>query len=479
MLRKWIARWTGKRTGKWIGSAGPLLCVALLCAGEAGAMDVVPAEGRRLRRDGVTITQAQIEAGEVSLREIRRRGRLIFSTPFSKQDGYGDGPIDPGDPISPGGRPTLQGNGTFLRVNGLDSQSCLECHAVLSYRVVPALFGVGGVGGVAAHVTFQPTYIDVTDAAEGFDGRFINPPFVFGSGEVQLLGLEMTEDLQALKAHAQANPGVDVPLLTKGVHFGWIRYQDGEFDTSAVEGIDEDLVVRPFGRKGEFATVREFALGALRFHQGMEPVELVGADVDADGDGVVNEVLVGEVSALEIFSTTLERPRREWRTRRVRRGERLFRGIGCADCHRPTLATRGRLLPYRYPEVPTDPDANVYYRVDLTPGASGFRRAPRGGIRVPLYADLKRHDMGPELAESFGSDLDRDFTTARLWGVADTAPYLHDGRALTLREAILLHGGEAEAARDAFAALHERQKRPLLEFLESLRTPPQTATDLD
>ena len=53
------------------------------------------------------------------------------------------------------------------------------------------------------------------------------------------------------------------------------------FDTSGVKGIDADLVVRPFGRKGEFATTRAFDRAALQFHMGMQPVEVVGADTDA------------------------------------------------------------------------------------------------------------------------------------------------------------------------------------------------------
>jgi CxxC motif-containing protein (DUF1111 family) len=64
------------------------------------------------------------------------------------------------------------------------------------------------------------------------------------------------------------------------------------------------------------------------------------------------------------------------------------------------------------------------------------------------------------------------FVTARLWGVADTAPYLHDGRATTLTEAILWHGGEAQAVRDAFEGLDAAGRESLLAFLRSLRTPP-------
>ena len=74
--------------------------------------------------------------------------------------------------------------------------------------------------------------------------------------------------------------------------------------------------------------------------------------------------------------------------------------------------------------------------------------------------------------------LDTWFTTARLWGVADTAPYLHDGRALTLTDAILFHGGEAQLARDAFDNLADADKEKMLIFLRTLRTPKSAAEDI-
>ena len=70
------------------------------------------------------------------------------------------------------------------------------------------------------------------------------------------------------------------------------------------------------------------------------------------------------------------------------------------------------------------------------------------------------------------------FITARLWGIADAAPYLHDGRALTLSAAILAHGGEALTSRDAFAFLRDHEKTGLLEFLRTLRTPEHVGQDL-
>jgi hypothetical protein len=71
--------------------------------------------------------------------------------------------------------------------------------------------------------------------------------------------------------------------------------------------------------------------------------------------------------------------------------------------------------------------------------------------------------------------------TEPLWGVATTAPYGHDGRSVNLREVILRHGGEAQEASDAFAALSDEGQRQLLEFLGSLVLfpPADTASNLD
>lgn len=419
------------------------------------------------------MSQEDIANEHISPYMLRRMGGLIFSTMFTKLDGHGHGPFSAHEPDFLETRPTLQGNGTFSRVNGLDAQSCMECHSVLSNVAVPFRFGVGGVGSGSANVMAKTTWVDPTSGGkENFAGRFINPPFIFGSGGVELLGKEMTMDLQQLRAQAQQSPGTHVALVTKGVSFGSIScQQDGACDTSQVEGVDTDLVVRPFGRKGEFATVRAFDVEAMEFHFGMEPVELVGEGVDRDGDGVINEVTIGQISALHIFNTTLTPPFMDL-SREARDGQELFEHIGCADCHIPALTTNSPILTYSFPEVPTDPTANVFYRVDLTAYPTFFEEAEQGGLVVPLFADLKRHDMGPELAESFGEELAAQFTTARLWGVADTAPYLHDGRALTLTEAIALHGGEAQEARDAFVqTLDAQEKETLLTFLRSLRTP--------
>jgi CxxC motif-containing protein (DUF1111 family) len=100
---------------------------------------------------------------------------------------------------------------------------------------------------------------------------------------------------------------------------------------------------------------------------------------------------------------------------------------------------------------------------------------------VPAFTDLKRHDMGPllnnEALQQNGIPTSQ-WLTKKLWGFANEPPYLHHGRALTIEEAILAHGGEGQAARDAYAALNRAQKDQIIEFLRTLQVLPESATTL-
>ncbi len=446
--------------------------------------------------DGLTFNQIVqgLANGSVTLYQVRQRGLAVFSTPFNTQDGHGDGPFDPTeiDSLAFGHRPTLQGNGQFLRVNGLDTQSCNECHTIVSNATRPPSLGFGGVGAVTQNAIIMPSLIDVADSdgpspltkdgVADFNGRFANPPFLFGGGGVELLGKEMTADLQQFLAAARAaSAGTVIQLTTHGVNFGSIKSLGGGNVQLNVQGIgftdnsghtpEEVLVVRPFGRKGENFTMRDFDRGAMQFHFGMQPVEVVGPNYDEDGDGVQNEVTIGEMTALHIFDVTNPRPFMESLSGGAQSGFNRFKQIGCSDCHMPRLETRSRYIPLAHPEVPHDPYANVYAEIDLV--EVGFEPAPGGGVYVPMFADLKRHYMGPGLEESFarGEIPNGQFTTARLWGIADTAPYLHDGRATTLYQAIRAHGGEALYARNNFLAMSDSQQRNVIAFLKKLRTP--------
>ena len=130
----------------------------------------------------------------------------------------------------------------------------------------------------------------------------------------------------------------------------------------------------------------------------------------------------------------------------VQRGAVVFRGLGCASCHMPTLKTG----PSEVAEV-----------ADQV---------------IPPYSDLLLHDLGHGLADNRPDFLasGREWRTAPLWGIGLTAlvggfqSYLHDGRARTLTEAILWHGGEAEPAQQRFLNLPAVQRAELLAFLGSL-----------
>jgi CxxC motif-containing protein (DUF1111 family) len=135
------------------------------------------------------------------------------------------------------------------------------------------------------------------------------------------------------------------------------------------------------------------------------------------------------------------------RDRDLAEGRHLFRKVGCAACHREHFVTGD-----------TDPLA-----------------ALRGQTIRP-FTDLLLHDMGDGLADSMreGEANEREWRTAPLWGIGLTkivsghSYFLHDGRARNLMEAILWHGGEAQAARDAFAKLAKSDRAAILAFLNAL-----------
>ncbi|MFW5921206.1 MAG: di-heme oxidoredictase family protein, partial [Polyangiales bacterium] len=203
-------------------------------------------------------------------------------------------------------------------------------------------------------------------------------------------------------------------------------------------------------RTGEALTERSggHGVGSVQLAQAAAPAEPTRDDCDMeDPPEVCDDVPDPEMTEQQLFDLVswamlLAPPEPEPLTERTRQGRDRFMEIGCADCHVPAL------------------------------------KGPRG--LVPAYTDMLLHDMGPELAdgivqlEATGSE----FRTQPLWGVAATAPYLHDGRADTLDEAIRMHGGEAQAARDAYMELTDVARHEIVDFLKSLGGADQTSEGL-
>ena len=179
-------------------------------------------------------------------------------------------------------------------------------------------------------------------------------------------------------------------------------------------------------------------LGTVRQRQAAAP-----AEPTVDDDPVQDpELSADDLFDLVSFAMLLAAPRPDEPTAESEAGRDLFAESGCTGCHVPAL------------------------------------RSPRG--MIPLYSDLLLHDMGPERGDGvrMGEASGSEFRTQPLWGVGAVAPYLHDGVADTLDEAIRLHAGEAQAARDAYVALAQEDQQLIVTFLESLGGSAQTSAGL-
>ena len=174
--------------------------------------------------------------------------------------------------------------------------------------------------------------------------------------------------------------------------------------------------------------------------------------------GITNPVFNSNLSGFEFSSTSFNElimyqalagvpMARDQNNPQIERGKNLFLSIGCADCHKSNLIT----------ESATDPELNNQL--------------------IHPFSDFLLHDLGDGLADKFSefSANGSEWRTTPLWGLgfASNLPdfkisYLHDGRARTISEAILWHGGEAKRSRDNFRSLSKIQRDELISFLRSL-----------
>ena len=305
-----------------------------------------------------------------------RRGRQIFQRKFTHAEGVG--------PRTNDGVGDIAEDGSIGA--GL-TDSCAACHGIPN--------GSAGFGGI---VFTRP---DSRDA-----------PHLFGLGLQEMLGDEITQELRAIRDAAidqalATNTTVTMPLLAKCgedaevvtaqanrrqrgerrrrddrrprdpvpnpsaqcLSYGSIvAFADGSVDTSAVEGVDDDLRVKPFFAEGGTWSIRDFVVGAFNAEMGMEspdplmvsaasgdfvltnsglqidgsvdhvdmPVALT-PDADPDNDGVVNEIDPALVDYMEFYLLNYFRPGRYEQTSVTSRGEQRFLAFGCGSCHVPDL----------------------------------------------------------------------------------------------------------------------------------------------
>lgn len=203
--------------------------------------------------------------------------------------------------------------------------------------------------------------------------------------------------------------------------------------TNLVPGPDGRLRVGRFGWKADIPTLNQFVAGALRNELGITS-PLAATDFVPPGSRPCSSTRRPDVSSdvvrsLTSFVDSLAAPQPP---AAQPSGAEVFAQTGCAVCHTPSLQA--------------------------------------DGVEVHLYSDLLLHDMGRTLDDRVtqGSAHGSQWRTAPLWGLHERTRYLHDGRASTLRAAILDHGGQATGARQRFLALAPRQRQLLLEFLRML-----------
>ncbi len=412
-------------------------------------------------------------------------GRKLFRTAFNIHDGAGR-PNSTGD-----SKPTIRVTRDlqlFQRIAGPDANSCAGCH---NQPIV------GGAGDFAANVFVGAHFTDPpATAISGTITNERNTLSIFGAGAIEMVAREMTSELQNQRDAARMRVAIThsdekVRLEAKGVTFGYLTVRsDGTYSADEIEGIDSDLIVKPFGVKGVAVSIREFTNFALNQHHGIQPEERFGwartGVHDFDGDGVESEFTIGQVTALTVYQASLPPPRRvpysdPQRARLAQLGERRFGDVGCTSCHRPFLPLRSAWVfepsPFNRPGsiVPTDVAGQIAVPIPAETG-SGVYRTVEGEVRVQAFSDLKRHVICDSEDPYYCNERIRQdfvptdqFLTAKLWDVGSSAPYGHRGDLTTISEAIIHHSGEARRARRAFLALPDEDKRAIILFLKSLQ----------
>ncbi len=220
-----------------------------------------------------------------------------------------------------------------------------------------------------------------------------------------------------------------------------------------------------FGRRGQTATLRDFVLTACAMEVGLEvPGHHQAVDpFDPERTPRGLDLSEEQCDQLVAFVAKLPAPTRLWpaggqAAADVQAGETTFEAIGCAVCHRgqmgPVTGIYSDILLHDMGTALADPVPAVS---EQSPAVGGYF-----GGAVDLFAVVNT------VAHQ---ELQQDWRTPPLWGVRDSAPYLHDGRAATLDDAIRLHDGEASTSQQNYNKLPQQQRMQVIAFLNCLAAP--------
>jgi len=264
-----------------------------------------------------------------------------------------------------------------------------------------------------------------------------------------MIGLGLVEAIPAADILAHADPedknqdGIrGRPALVRNHsgeivlgRFGW-KSQNSDIRSQTADAFSGDIGISTEEKPSPYGDCTEFQTDCLAAPNGVQ--KRLGP----------NEASKDIVDLVTFYAQHLAVPaRRKAGFPEVLAGKKLFYEAGCASCHVPKFVTE---------PIPDDP--------------------VRSNQLIWPYSDFLLHDMGDGLADGqqVGDATGKDWRTPPLWGIGLVATvngspaYLHDGRARTLTEAVVWHGGEAEKSRNAFVNMSEDQRKSLIRFLESM-----------
>jgi CxxC motif-containing protein (DUF1111 family) len=272
-----------------------------------------------------------------------------------------------------------------------------------------------------------------------------NTPPLFGAGLIDAIPDKVLDEVAAEQARASG----------EALRSSESRHGDELLPVKGRVARLKDGRAGRFGWKASVPSLREFTLQACSSELGLEVPGFARAappwksDYKAPGIDLTRE----QCDTLTGFVASLPRPavrpaESMEQAGAIERGRQLFASVGCAACHRPKLG---------------DVDG--------------------------IYSDLLLHDMGPRLSDSGSYTVlepqtasgdkskqpraanELEWRTPPLWGLRDSAPYLHDGRAATVADAVALHGGEGMAAARAYERLSANERGQVELFLQTLAAP--------
>ena len=419
--------------------------------------DCLPSETANLTH----IEHSRIIAGDYDFNDIIEHGKMLFTTKANACDGLG--------------RPATTGSGekreaiqpSYTRISGPDSNTCSGCHAQQK---------IGGSGDFVANVfVLVQTKDPILTSIAGDESNERNTLGMWGSGSIEMLAREMTEELQS---KSKTLPDGIFEIKAKGIEFK-IEKQNGK--VVKAWGVDPDLVIKPFHQSCVVVSLRQFTVQAFNHHHGLQAEERFYEDFDEDG--IDRELTTGDITATTLWQANLLNPKQVLpknteELNQVKNGEKLFNEIGCSSCHLPSLTLKSKTFtepnPYNPPQFFSD--KNQSYSFELQSN------------KVKAYTDLKRHNLCDPIDQKgairffCNEKLDQNrpdqdgnpgseyFITRKLWDVGDSAPYGHRGDLSTISEAIEYHGGEGRKSRDKFVELFIIEQKSIISFLKTLRS---------